>query len=180
VLKKIWADAVGSKLIANAIWYGGVYVAPLIVATMGWQPNITTITSGIGSFAGALTLVPNWLLVPICLVAVFGTFMLFKGVYHHIAGPDWHDYQRDTFYDVVWRWGYSSPDNKIQDLTPFCPDCDTQLNRAVEFGDNPDYSDEIFYVCSHCGNTIYVHDNYIAVLEKVSFQIERKCRQMGR
>jgi hypothetical protein len=100
MLKRIWVDPVWSKVIANAVWYAGGAVATTIVAAVvyfgGWWGYIIAITSKIISLAVASTLVPNWLLVPICLLAAYGLFILPKALHRHIAGQDWHDHQHNT------------------------------------------------------------------------------------
>ncbi len=126
VLKKIWADPVWSKVIATAILTVAATVTTYLV---GWWPNIATNASKIGFLAAASTPVPNWLLVPICLLAAFGVFVPLAILYRHIAGPDWHDYQQDTFFGIVWRWRYAR--DTIITPVAFCPRCDTQMSPAL-------------------------------------------------
>jgi hypothetical protein len=189
VLKKMWADVwvkVISGVIASVILaVGGGVVAYFI----GWWPNIAAIASKIVSLVVASTLVPNWLLVPICLLAAFGAFIPLAALYRHIAGPDWYDYRQDSFFGIVWRWNYKTIRNRvrdltvnysIRDLTPFCPRCDTQMERGVASGDNPYHPTKTLFHCLDCDNSVPVNKSPDTVHRKILLQIDRKCRQMGR
>jgi hypothetical protein len=55
-LKKIWADPVFSRVIANAIWAAGVIIGAAVIAYfVGWLPDITAVASKTISLAAALT-----------------------------------------------------------------------------------------------------------------------------
>jgi hypothetical protein len=70
MLKKIWTDPVWSKVIANGIWAAGaVIVAAIVAYVVGWGHSIAAAVSKIISLVAASTLIPNWLLVPTCLLA---------------------------------------------------------------------------------------------------------------
>jgi hypothetical protein len=97
VLKKIRAVLADvsirtiSGVIAGAILAGGVgtYLT-------GLWPTIADIASKIGSLVVASTIVPNWLLTPISLLAASGVFILSKASYRHIAGQYRHNTQHNT------------------------------------------------------------------------------------
>jgi hypothetical protein len=181
VLKRIWRDSVWSEVIAAAIVAMGAFFYTYFV---GWWPYFVewwayraTIASEVGSIAVSLTPVPNWLLVPICLSAAFGVFVLLAVLYRGITGPDWHDYRQDTFFGIVWRWDYAR-DNIIPPIA-FCPSCDTQMSPGPD-PRNPHHPNRIVYHCGHCDNRITINDSHINTLNKVVLQIDRKIRQMGR
>ena len=73
-LKKIWRDSVFSEVIAGAILAIG---ALFYTYFSGWWPSIAALASKSISLVLASTLVPNWLLVPICLLAALGMFTCF-------------------------------------------------------------------------------------------------------
>jgi hypothetical protein len=153
--------------------------APIGTYLVGWWPSIAAITSKIASTVVASTLVPNWLLVPICLLAAFGIFVFLATLYPRREGPDWHDYQQDTFFDIRWRWRYSAYDNSIMNLTPFCPCCDTQLlqvhNSSMSY-----HPYRTVYHCRHCDSPIEISKGVNDILTDVSLEIERKLREMVR
>jgi hypothetical protein len=101
VLKKIWSDPVWSKVIANAIWYALVAVAPVAVAAVvvyfgGWWPSMAAIASRIISQVVASTPVPNWLFTPICLLAIIGVIFLVMPFVRRIAWQDWREYRLEA------------------------------------------------------------------------------------
>jgi hypothetical protein len=175
VLKKIWKDSVVSNVL------GGVITAAILgVATYlaGLWPTIAAVASKTVSFVVASTPIPNWLLVPICLLAAFGTYALLVKLYPHRTEPDWHDYQKDTFFDIVWHWRYSTYDNSIMDLTPFCPCCGTQLLQ-VHKSSMPYHPYQTIYHCRRCDVPTEIGKNVNDVLTDVSLEIDRKRRQMS-
>jgi hypothetical protein len=173
MLKKIWADVWGrviTAVIGAMVTAGGAYFA-------GWWPSITTAVSKIVPLVVASTLIPNWLLVPIFLLAAFGVFRLFKDLYSRIA-PDWYDYRQETFFDIVWRWGYDR--GNITVPAPFCPSCDTRMRPGPAPGENPHHPKRTVYHCGNCDNRVTINDSPTNTLEKIVLQIERECRKRGR
>jgi hypothetical protein len=168
VLNKIWADPVWSKVIANAIWANGAVVVAAIVAYFaGWWPSIAAIASKIISLAVASTLVPNWLLVPVCLLALFGIYVFFVMLCPRPTGPNWRDYRQDTFFDIAWRWRYSTYDNSIMNLASFGLSCDTQLLQ-VHKSSMPYQPYQTIYHCRRCDSRIEISKNVNDVLTDVS------------
>jgi hypothetical protein len=176
VLKKIWADPVWSKVIATLILAAGGGIAAYFV---GWWPGIAAIVSKIISLVVASTLVSNWLLVPVCLMALFGVTIFFVRLYHHPARPDWRNYREDTFFDMVWRWRYNAYNNAIMDLTSFCPRCDTQLLQ-VHNSSMPYHPYRTVYHCRFCDSQTEISKNVNDILTTISLQIERNVRQIVR
>jgi hypothetical protein len=181
VLKKIWADPVWSKVIANAIWAALIVIAAALVAYfVGWWPSIASIASKIISLVMASTPVPNWLLVPVCLMALFGGYVLFVMLRPYRTEQDWRHYQEDTFFDVVWRWSYNLYNRDITDLTPFCQRCDTQLLPRYNTSMPYYHPYQTIYHCCRCDSHIEIRKNQQELLTDVSLEIQRKLRQMTR
>jgi hypothetical protein len=188
VLKKVGVDPVWSKVIANAIWYAGAAVVTAVVTAVivyfgGWWPyiaewrsHLATIASEIGLIVADSTIVPNWLFIPICLLAAIGAVHLGKALYRGVK-PDWRDYRQDTFFGIVWRWGYEGGNLLIP--IPFCPHCDTQMDQGRDSHYTPQRNRTVYH-CSHCDNRIPVNHSHDAILKKVILQIGRKIRQMGK
>jgi hypothetical protein len=175
VLKKIWKDSIVSNVL------GGVITAAILgIATYlgGLWPTIATVASKIISLMAASTLVPNWLLVPLCLLAAYGVFILLAARYRRARGPNWRDYRQDTFSDIVWRWRYSTYDNSVRDLTAYCPRCDTQLLQAQK-SSMPYHPSQTIYHCRRCNVRTEIRQNVNDVLTDVSLEIDRKRRQMS-
>jgi hypothetical protein len=188
VLKKVWVDPVWSKVIANAIWYAGAAVVTAVVTAVvvyfgGWWPyiaewrsHLATIASEIGLIVAASTIVPNWLFIPICLLAAFGVVRLGKALYRRIK-PDWHDYRQDTFFGIVWRWGYDCG-NHITTPIAYCPMCDTQVRPGPD--PRHPHPNRFVYHCGHWDNQVPINDSHTNTLDKIVLQIDRKIRQMGK
>jgi hypothetical protein len=172
-VKKIWADSVWSKVIAGVILATGSAVAAYSV---GWWPSIAAITSKIISLVVASTPVRNWLLAPICLLALFGIYLLLAMLYPHRTGPDWHDYREDTFFDLVWRWRYDRT-GSITGLAPFCSRCDTQMLPGPAPGDNRYLPSRTGYRCGHCGNLVSTNGTHMDVEMRAYLEIDRNRRQ---
>ena len=187
VLRKIWKDSVVSNVLGGLITAAILGAGAVVAYLVGLWPSIASIASKIISLMVAWTLVPNWLLVPICLLAAFGAFIPLAALYRHISGPDWQDYRQDSFFGIVWRWHYKTIHNRVRDLAvnygvrdlaPFCPRCDTQMERGVAPGDNTHRPTRAVYHCLDCDNSVPVNESPDTVHKKIILQIDRKCRQM--
>ena len=88
--------------------------------------------------------------------------------------PTWQEYTQDTFLGIVWRWEYSSVDDEIIALTPYCPEDDTELKGEFE----PDAREpHTRYRCDLCGAAAeFDYSAYQDPRDWVRRQIERKIR----
>jgi DNA-directed RNA polymerase subunit RPC12/RpoP len=180
MLKKIWVVLTDvsiraiSTVIAGAILTVGV--GGIVTYLLGWWPYLLEWVAYFTTIAEASTLVPNLLLIPICLLAAFGMFRLLKALYHRIK-PDWHNYKTDKFLGVRWHWQNDFVGNNPLNLKSCCLRCDTQI--IPDRG--PDYSRlsaQVVFLCENCGYRVEVKDRYENILRHVVFQIERRLRKM--
>lgn len=149
MLKKLWNDPVGSKVIATAI------VALLAFATSyfaGWWPTVWDATKSFFLWFGETTPTYNWVLVIagclFLLALVLAVAALRESGNREGQAVSHMLYTLDTFEGLTWRWKIGER-GVIWDLYAFCPSCDYQVfaHSASSFR----ALDVIQYSCDSCG-----------------------------
>jgi hypothetical protein len=145
----------------------------------GLLPKIGNIIRAGISFLGDRVVMPRWYyyLLLLCGLAllvrvVIGFRNRTKIKEESISSTD---YQRDTFFGIVWRWDYfSSGEISDEMLAPYCPTDDTLLVKNPKFSfDNVNAE---FY-CETCKKVFTPREGSGVTLKgKVIRQIDRKIR----
>lgn len=168
MLKTIWKDPVGSKVIASglvvAIAAAGTYFLNL------WPTIKRALTSSI-SFLGKTSELPNWLII---LMSIFSIILIaFVGIiiwqnYFSTSGESaWKNYKEDIFFNIKWQWQYDSS-GAIYCLYSLCPKCQFQVYPV----NASPYSavDRIAYVCESC-------KSHLGTFNQDEFSFENKIKR---
>lgn len=157
-------------------------VAGLIVAFLVWMSSlIPGLWSSVWSFTRSAARwfftehvsLPVWLLVLLSLAAAVLLLVGFVRLVQAftLRETTWYDYKSDRFFEMVWRWAYSSSGN-IQDLCCFCPNDDTVLVPVAQW--NPD---RVVFRCDTCRSEFGpIESDFKEAIRKVKRQIDRKLR----
>lgn len=169
MIKRIWNDPVGSKVIAGLIGFAlasaGSYLA-------GWWPMMADLSLGAVAFTVAKSALPNWLIGLLAGAAAFLAYALFRTLWDHRKAPTASDYVSDEFFGIRWRWRLG---NDIWSLTPFCTRCDNQIipRHASAYH----MVDKFEYKCDDCGALLRTIEEQPHEFEgRVIRQIQRKLR----
>lgn len=179
MVKAIWKDQVGSKVIAGAI----LTVLGAVVAWLkGWWPKVWAgIVYGWNWLALSSTH-PNWLLILLWLSAAVVVFYIAARTLYGMGASanladTWQSYRRDQFNGVVWQWRYSAgPHSSVENLIPLCPRCQCQLTRKDSDGY---YYGNSYYAlyCTHCArNVAEFKEDYLDTLRSIELLIGRNIR----
>lgn len=184
MLKKIWNDPVGSKVIASVIIAGTGW----LTYRLNWWPGwITRRIAGLWASLWAYMLssfaLPHWLLILLILFAlptiVFGCVFVWITLFPKkdttpdgATGPHWSSYTTDLFDGLRWRWRYTS-EGGIERVLSFCPVCDFQV-----FPDTTSsFADRISFHCESCGKNLGTLQGPYSYLDsKVTRLIQQKLR----
>ncbi|MBF9173185.1 hypothetical protein ABFU49_05430 [Xanthomonas campestris pv. campestris] len=178
IIKAIWKDPVGSKLIVAGI---STICAAAWATFKGWWPSIFGGIGVLWNWFGSSSKHPNWLLLLLWGVALLALLRVAVRVVFHLRGsvePEvtWRSYRRDHFHGVDWQWDYTSGAGaKIISLTPLCPSCECVLVHKVHdyFSSNFAYG----LYCTHCGrNAADFRDDYHQLCQSTEILIDRKVR----
>jgi hypothetical protein len=178
LLKKVWHDPVWSGVISAAILTAFAGVGSYL---LNWWPSIGHGLVTAWALLVEASPVPRWLLLlltllslPMLLLFVVGFWYWFSNRNNKMSGHDWNSYTTDNFYDLRWRWKYST-DRYPLGLTSFCPYCDFQVYpknisafRVV---------DHIAFSCESCGRQLgEFEESYEALENKVVRFIQQRLR----
>ncbi|MEQ8486070.1 MAG: hypothetical protein RIB46_17060 [Pseudomonadales bacterium] len=145
MLKKLWNDPVGSKMIATAAVALLAFVASYLA---GWWPTIWDAIKSFFLWFGETTPTYNWILVIagclillVCVLAVAAFRSDRRTITHTL-------YTQDSFDGLTWRWKIGA-EGFVWDLYAFCPRCDYQVfaHNASSYR----ALDVIQYSCDSCG-----------------------------
>ncbi len=172
MLKRVWKDPVWASVIAAGITSVGSYFA-------GWWPAINEFLGDAWTFLFASSVVQNWVLGTVSLLAVPTIIFLLAFLWKSIHPTeneqfDWRSYTQDSFFGLRWRWSYSSID-QIQRLNTFCPHCDFQV--FPEGASSWEAVDRIRFKCDSCHSDLGVFNERYETLEsKAERFIQQKIR----
>lgn len=179
IIKTIWKDPVGSKLIVAGI---STICAAAWATFKGWWPRI-----GEGIIYGWNWLAmssshPNWLLILLWLLALVVFFYIAARTIFSMrasagSAPTWRSYKSDQFNGVVWHWRYSAgPHSSVENLIPLCPTCQCQLMRKDS--DGYYYGNSLYSLyCIHCAtNVAEFKEEYPDTLHSIELLIGRNIR----
>lgn len=175
LLKKLWNDAVWSKVIAGIILAVGATIASYF---LDWWPAIGRFATRSYVFTKASSSISNWLLLLLGLLALPTVLItgavVWQKIFPKSAGSSWRNYTSDIFFGLRWRWRYFD-DGQIYDVHTFCPYCDFQvyaLNvsafRVV---------DHIAFQCDGCGRRLGdFQESFESLEDKTTRFIQQKIR----
>lgn len=141
VIKRIWHDPVGSKVISAGVIAALAGVGGNLrfhwwswAGLLGWFRIARQAT---WAFIFASTPFPHWLVGLSCLVVVAIPILIVAAAspsnrlislpeFARTQAPAWHSYTSDVFHGVRWRWGYDHT-GQLTEPTCYCPKCDCQL-----------------------------------------------------
>ena len=119
---------------------------------------------------------PHWALIALAIVAaptIYRTVRLLvpaKRSSPTTRPAHFTDYTEDTFFGVVWRWGYQQ--GQLLRPAGFCPACDTRLVYSEPFRGIC-----VNLICEHCHKVVYEGEGGLEdALNRVERQVERKIR----
>lgn len=175
--KDIWSDPVWSKVIAGAI----LAVAGVIITYfLDWWPAIGVATSGLFTYLGESSSIPNWIIGVGATCSLLVAFVVAAIIWQIIfpsatdSEPSSRTYISDQFYGLRWHWQYSSSGD-IYPLYPCCANCDYQVQPENVSG----YSAvlQIQYRCDLCGKEVGPFDIDPDQIEnRVERMIQQKLR----
>src|SRR4051812_33847885 len=126
LVKRIWNDAVWSKVIAAAIVATVITYATYL---LNWWDNIWTATKAGFSFLVATSPIWNGAIALVITLFLLQTAVLIRifQVLRAEEKPDWRDYARDTFYGGDFRWRFTGSGGDLTELHCCCPECQYQV-----------------------------------------------------
>jgi len=188
MIRKLWHDPVGSKIISAMIVSGAGWAA---IHFKLWSVVSKAVRSAVHWALASLVStspVPHWLIGVACL-AVFVALLIggalvvaaveaksvTKSLFAGISPPpDWHSYTTDIFYKVRWRWAYGQS-GELTIPVCFCPRCDCQL-VAHSLIQLPGFDRTAFY-CPDCDrSTQEIAESLASIEQTVSLLIQRNIR----
>ena len=97
---------------------GGIVVAK---AGATWR-LLTSIAATVFHWLGTSISLPVWLAILLGLIGLIAVLacIVTYWVARSTPIPSYRDYQQDTFFDVVWRWSYTSEGTPAYDLWCYC------------------------------------------------------------
>ena len=119
---------------------GGLILAGILRLNGLFAKVVSGVWSGVSWLWGMLQSshsMPGWVILVLGLLALFGLTiigLLLKELLHgkkETAGPTFQKYTEDMLDAVRWRWRWV--DNRITNLSCFCPICDAQLVPERDF-----------------------------------------------
>ena len=169
LLRKVWNDPVGSKVIS-------ALVLGFASAGYTWRTAILGAISTLWSFLWAKTPVPNAILViaSLAILACFAAAVIAILASRETSQEIVESYRTDSFEGIKWHWSYGA-DHGIKSLYPFCPTCDYQI-LPQEVGGYAAAPRTRFF-CDVCKATILELNEPFGVIEgKVERMIHREIR----
>ena len=135
------------KKIFHSPWFIGITVTTICSALAESFSRFKILTAIIKLFINIKNLIfkffsasisiPLWLFILILLVSVvFIVLILLSLLGGKETSPNFLNYIEDRLFGIVWRWKWEynrfSKKCSIEDLFPFCPNCDCQLLHPYE------------------------------------------------
>jgi hypothetical protein len=153
-------------------------VATIIAAfVISLFPGWSAVLGFIGRIAGVFTCrVPLWS-VALAVIFLLMIFQLWKASESLEEGPDFYAYNTDRFFNVVWRWEYTSS-GQPTNILAFCPKCEMQLVYHDSGGRFRGGLNRTILFCEGCDeNAVDIDATAIVyVLERVARLIQRNIR----
>ncbi len=157
MLKKLWNDPVGSKVIAAAI-VGLAGIA--LVSYRHWWSVIWLGITDAHAYLVSTTPVRHWVFgVLVLLSAMFVLLIISLAVsayqptrnpYDNLLiriGPDWASYTSDNFFGLKGSWKYDGPDILFHAYRP-------HFDYQVFPDDTSGYSSRITFFCDSCRRNV--------------------------
>jgi hypothetical protein len=109
------------------------------------------------SFLWSAHLIPGWLLLILCALAVVGFVVVYRRLRptKNPAEPDYYGYTEDVFDGAKWRWLWVN--GSPSDLRCFCPSCDGELMYDDSSWHDPfkrHMKKETLLFCEHCNRQV--------------------------
>ena len=184
MLKKIWHDPVGSNVIAGLIVSVVVGLVTWLAYLLNWLPGwMTRRIAGLWAYLLSPLVFPHWLFILLVfLLIVLGVPTIIAVTTTKrpenatqslvpLALPLRLSYTTDVFDGLRWRWRYAG--EKIDQLFPFCPNCDFQVSPNYPTSSKT----RVHFQCESCGENLGVRQGpYNDLRSKVTRLIERNIR----
>jgi hypothetical protein len=175
VLKKVWNDPVGSKLIAAAIIAAvGGWVA--YHWSNVWLPALQRVAAAAWAFLLAKSLLSHWavgllLLGDVLFLVLLAWVVLIATQAGKEKPPEYLSYTSDNFYGLKWVWKYEGMVPRI--LAALCS-CGFQVNPD----DNSIFASSLRFHCENCRRTIPVEGHsWGSLQDAVMRHIQLRLRQ---
>jgi hypothetical protein len=180
MLKKMWNDPVWSKVIAAGILALIGVITAWLFKWNWWSPTWHAVQAVYCYFRGEITVKRwlFWLLATASGILVVSIIALLVVLFSQSRTQPssirsvplvnaWLLYKQDTFYDILWRWGYVG--NTLGEILPFCPKCDYQmLIRSNGFSSQ--------FNCDLCGQSYRVQKEWDELRTIIARLIDQKIR----
>ncbi|MDT0605377.1 hypothetical protein [Thalassotalea castellviae] len=165
LLKKIWKDPVGSKIIATVLTAGFVWLLSKIQLINEFFIFI------INKLTAFIT-IPIWFFTVLLTVSISFVIKLLMDL-RISYGND--KYTSDYIEGLSWEWKYSG--SKISELKPLCPQCKHEIiQRDIRQLGYSHQTKEEFY-CEGCNFTLAINDKPVyEYYSRINRHIERKLR----
>lgn len=178
MLKRIWNDPVGSKVISWAICLA--LAAMAVYASVHWWGPLSTAIAQTWRYIVADSVVPRWLL-GFLLFWLVGTVILGAVVLVSVLKKPEPltslSYKEDEFFKLRWRWSYNSM-GSVRNLGSFCRACDYQIHPVAEGFYYGNHSAQ--YVCKLCPETsLSFEESSDEIEDDVIKRIQREIRSGG-
>lgn len=120
----------------------------------------------------AVPLVVDWWIVGLLGAACVGVAVIVLIVVfsEQDKTPQVHEYRRDSFFGVVWRWGYVG--NQIVKMACFCRICDRQLT----FEEVERWPTTTTANCKMHGEQHRFQGEYFQLIDDAMYEVQRKLR----
>jgi hypothetical protein len=178
MLKTLWNDPVWSKVISAgilaAVASGGSYA-------LNWWPTIGGYATQLFMLAIAPSLIANWILVLLVLLALPMLLLIIVAAWQWIrpakqSQPSWKTYLSDEFFGLKWRWQYFG--DAMSDMHTFCPNCDFQVypERASSYI----AVDRIAFRCDSCHRELCTFEDSYEAMENQAKRFAQQKIRTGR
>lgn len=159
----LWVNVVGGLLVAG------------VLGVIGWATGwLTALPSAVWNHLTGTVTVAIWVLYALgaCAFAVVAGGLVMLVLW--LRQAEWQGYTDDQFFGARWNWSYRN--NRISDLRPLCPTCQTVLVGRLE-GDGFIEPISVQLDCERCAITHVRHNgDQDSLFGAVRRQIDRNIR----
>ena len=176
MLSRLWKDPVWSKVIASTVIAAAVAVFAYLRGLLPW---VTASASNIGQWLSSTTLVTNWVLVLVGVLATLAALSI-AAILLALLSPNrdapnastqWRNYRSGAFFDLRWRWQYEN-DGTVSDLHPYCLNCDYQIRPIIE--ESWAEPSKTLFPCDDCGQSV---GPLVGSIYDIKSQVTRKIQK---